>query len=54
VDRIFVRVMTRVGDPGGNVVDRNDAVDQHGHDKKQQTKREVVQEWIFHARPHSG
>jgi hypothetical protein len=24
MDRIFVRVMTRVGDPGGNVVDRDD------------------------------
>jgi hypothetical protein len=44
-------MMTAFGDPRGNVVDRFDAVHQHDHDEKQQAKREVIEEWIFHDIP---
>ena len=36
-------LMPRLGDLGRNVVDRDDAVEQHDHDKKQQTERDIVQ-----------
>jgi len=53
VDRVLMRMMTRMRDPSGNVVDRDDAVDQHDHDEKQQAKCEVIKEWIFHGRSPS-
>jgi hypothetical protein len=40
MDRVFVRVMTRFGDLGWNVVDRDYAVEQGNHDEDQQPKRE--------------
>ena len=36
-------LMPRLGDLGRNVVDRDDAVEQHDHHKKQQTERDIVQ-----------
>src|SRR6516164_11206409 len=49
MDRVFVRMMTRMGDLGRNVVDRYDAVDQHDDHEKQQAKRKVIEEWVFHG-----
>jgi hypothetical protein len=34
MDRVLVRVMTRLGDLGRNVVDRDNAVNQHDHHEK--------------------
>ena len=45
--------MPRLSDLGRNVVDRDDAVDQHDDHEKQQTKCEVIQEWVFRARSQS-
>jgi hypothetical protein len=49
VDGVLVRMMTRMRDPSRNVVDRDDALDQHDHHEKQQAQCEIIQEWIFHA-----
>ena len=43
MDCVLVRVMAAMGDLGRNVVDRDDAVEQHDHHKKQQTERDIVQ-----------
>jgi hypothetical protein len=39
-------VMARLCNLGRDVVDRDDAVKQHHDHETEQTKREVVQEWI--------
>jgi hypothetical protein len=52
MDGVLMRVMARMGDPGRNVVDRDDAVEQHDHDKEQQAQREIIEERVFHARSH--
>src|SRR6516165_2159117 len=49
MDRVLVGVMTRMSDLGRNVVDRDDAVDQHDDHEKQQAKRKVIKEWVFHG-----
>jgi hypothetical protein len=50
VDRILVGMMTALGDLGRDIVDRDDAVEQHHNHENQQEKREIVQKRIAHER----
>jgi hypothetical protein len=48
---IYVRMMTLLSDPSRDIVDRNDPVEDHNDHEDEQTKCEVVQEWIaYHYR----
>jgi hypothetical protein len=41
-----MRMMALFGDLCRNVMDRDDAVEDHNDDKNKQSEREIVQEWI--------
>ena len=46
MDRICVRMMAPFRDPGRNVVDRDDPVEDHNNNEDKQPEGEVIQEWI--------
>jgi hypothetical protein len=44
-------MMALFRDPGRNVMDRDDPVEDHDHDKNKQAKSKVVQKWVaYHPR----
>ena len=49
VDRVLVGMMARLRDLRRNVVDRDDAVEQHHDHEKQQKQREIVEKRIAHG-----
>src|SRR5215813_14936663 len=52
VNSISVRMMALFCDPGRNVMDRDDPVEDHDHDKNKKSESKVVQEGIAnHFRP---
>src|SRR5262249_43377580 len=46
VDGVCVRMMTRFSDPGGNVMDRDDPVENHCDHKAEKTKGKVIEERV--------
>jgi hypothetical protein len=46
VDSVLMRMVARLGNDVGNVMNSNDAVEQHHYDKKQNSKGEIIQKWI--------
>jgi hypothetical protein len=52
VNSVRVRMMARFGNPGRNVMDSDDPIEDHNDHENKQSECEVVQEWIvYHFTP---
>ena len=46
VNRVLMRMIAGFGDSIGDIVDRDDSVEENHHHENQEAEREVVQKWI--------